>query len=637
MKILHLEDNRRDAELVQHLLETHWPEMNVTVVTNRDDFRSTLESTDPDLILSDFKLPGFSGRDALAVAQQRRPDIPFIFVSGTIGEDAAVESVHAGAADYLLKDRLQRLPIAIRRALADSAQRRERRHAEQQLREQAELLNKVQDGIVVTDLEHHVLYWNDGAQRIFGWAANEVVGGNLLDLFGPALRSAFRAMDLELAHADEWRGELSLGNKGRRQLLAEMRVTTIRDAEGRPKSRLKIITDITERKRLEEQLLRAQRLESLGMLAAGIAHDLNNALAPMLMAAGLLRTRVSDPADVRLVELVEGSAERGAALVRQIVAFAGGRGRDRVLLQMKHLLRDVHQLLQDTFSKSIRLEHDLANGLWPVRGDPTQLHQVMLNLCINARDAMPQGGVLRLAARNEMVTEQSARNFPGATSGRFVVLEVRDTGTGIPPEVMGQIWQPFFTTKPEGKGTGLGLSTVRGIVANHGGFLTVESELGHGASFCVFLPAAADESSVADGAGAAPRSVSRGRGEVVFVVDDQLSVRESIAVVLAQHGYRPLTIPDGIEALSRFADRMRDVALVITDLDMPGLNGVALSQAILHLNSAVRILFISGTGESFSGKSAGTASVTGFLAKPFTPDALLAKVDALLHGVENPR
>lgn len=633
MNILHLEDNRRDAELIQHLLRTEWPDARVTTVTNREDYLSALDVSEPDLILSDFKLPGFSGRDALSSARERRPETPFIFVSGTIGEDAAVESVHAGAADYLLKDRLQRLPIAIRRALTDSEQRRRRRHDEQQLREQAELLEKVQDGIVVTDLEHHVLYWNRGAERIFGWPAKEVLGRDLVDLFGPALKSTLRTMDRQLTEADEWRGELSLGNKERRTLLAEVRVTTIRDAAGAAKSRLKIVTDITERKRLEEQLLRAQRLESLGMLAAGIAHDLNNALAPMLMAGGLLRTRVSDPADVRLVELLEQSAERGAALVKQIVAFAGGRSRERMLLQTKHVVRDLYQLLQDTFPKSIRLEHELPNTLWPVRGDPTQLHQVLLNLCINARDAMPHGGVLKIVAQNEVVTEQTARNYPGATSGRFVVLQVKDTGTGIPPEAMVQIWQPFFTTKPEGKGTGLGLSTVRGIVANHGGFLTVESEEGQGATFSVFLPAAEDETQIAQGGGAAKRSVRRGRGEVVFVVDDQVSVRESIGVVLAQHGYRPLTIPDGIEALSRFADRVRDVALVITDLDMPGLNGAALAQAILHLNPTVKILFISGTGENLVAKGA-AADATGFLAKPFTPDALLGKVDELLHGVE---
>lgn len=636
MNILHLEDNRRDAELVQHLLAMEWPEVRVTVVTGREDFAAALDLYEPDVILSDFNLPGFSGRDALALARERRSEIPFIFVSGTIGEDSAVESVHAGAADYLLKDRLQRLPLAIRRALAESDQRRQRRHDEARLREQAELLNKVQDGIVVTDLEHHVLYWNQGAERIFGWTSADVLGRNLEDLFGPALKATLRAMDGQLARADEWRGELSLGNKDRRMLLAEVRVTTIREDSGAAKSRLMIISDITERKRLEEQLLRAQRLESLGMLAAGIAHDLNNALAPMLMAGGLLRTRVSDPADVRLVELLEQSAERGAALVKQIVAFAGGRSRDRMLLQTKHVVRDLYQLLQDTFPKSIRLEHELPNGLWPVRGDPTQIHQVLLNLCINARDAMPRGGGLRIAARNEVVTEQTARNFPGATPGRFVVLEVSDTGMGIPAEAMAQIWQPFFTTKPEGKGTGLGLSTVRGIVANHGGFLTVQSEVGHGATFCVFLPATEDDTTASERGGAVKRKVGRGRGEVVFVVDDQASVRESIGVVLAQQGYRPLTIADGIEALAKFGDRVRDVALVITDLDMPGLNGGALGHAILHLNPTVKILFISGTGENLAVKSPGTSPATAFLAKPFTPHALLAKVDELLRGTEPP-
>jgi two-component system, cell cycle sensor histidine kinase and response regulator CckA len=420
-------------------------------------------------------------------------------------------------------------------------------------------------------------------------------------------------------------------DKQRSSQLAEMRVTTIRDENGAPKSWLKIITDISERKRLEEQLLRAQRLESLGMLAAGIAHDLNNALAPMLMAGGLLRSRLHDPSDLRLVTLLEQSAERGAAMVKQIVSFAGGRDRQRVLLQVKHVVRDVLQLLQDTFPKSIRIEHDLPNSIWAVRGDPTQLHQVLLNLSINARDAMPEGGTLSLSVRNEVVTAATAQTHPGATPGRFVLIELRDSGSGIPAELIEQIWQPFFTTKSAGRGTGLGLSTVRGIVANHGGFLTVESASGRGATFRVYLPAEADSTDAPISLGGGDQPARRSTGELVLVVDDQTNVRESINAVLTDYGYRLLTAGDGIEVLSKYADRMRDVALVITDLDMPGLNGVTLSQAILHLNPAVRILFISGTGEIIAAKRVKTGANSAFLAKPFTPTALLAKVDGLLH------
>jgi two-component system, cell cycle sensor histidine kinase and response regulator CckA len=630
MKILHLEDNPHDAALVYDILVREWPGTELKVVDNRDAFIAALNEPDLDVILSDFRLPGFTGREALAMVRERRPGVPFIFLSGTIGEDTAVESVRGGAADYLLKDRLQRLPMALRRALDDRDQRQHRHQAEDRLREQAELLDKVQDGIIVTDFDHRVIYWSRGAERLVGWSFEEVANRNFVDLAGLAAARAIKEMVKQLEARGEWRGEISLLDKQRNSQLVEMRVTTIRDENGAPKSWLTIITDISERKRLEEQLLRAQRLESLGMLAAGIAHDLNNALAPMLMAGGLLRARVHDPSDLRLVTLLEQSAERGAAMVKQIVSFAGGRDRQRVLLQVKHVVRDVLQLLQDTFPKSIRIEHDLPNSIWAVRGDPTQLHQVLLNLCINARDAMPHGGTLNLIVRNEVVSADTAHALPGATPGRFVLIEVRDSGSGIPAELIEQIWQPFFTTKSEGKGTGLGLSTVRGIVANHGGFLAVESASGRGATFRVYLPAEADATDAPTSSSAGAQPARRSTGELVLVVDDQATVRESINAVLTQFGYRLLTAADGIEVLSKFADRMRDVALVITDLDMPGLNGVALSQAILHLNPAVRILFISGTGEIVAAKRVKTGANSAFLAKPFTPTALLAKVDSLL-------
>jgi two-component system, cell cycle sensor histidine kinase and response regulator CckA len=256
-------------------------------------------------------------------------------------------------------------------------------------------------------------------------------------------------------------------------------------------------------------------------------------------------------------------------------------------------------------------------------------------LCINARDAMPAGGVLRIVARNDVVAEQAARQHSGATAGRFVTIEVADTGTGMPAETLAQIWQPFFTTKPEGQGTGLGLSTVRGIVANHGGFLTVESQVGQGTKFQVFLPVADEPDLGRVVVDSERRSVPRGRGEVVFVVDDQPSVRESIAVVLAQHGYRPLTMSDGIEALSKHADRISDAALVVTDLDMPGLSGTSFAHAMLQLNPTAKVLFISGTGDNSNVAQAPAIPGTAFLGKPFAPETLLTRIDELLHATKS--
>jgi PAS domain S-box-containing protein len=628
MKILHLEDNPRDAELVAELLKAQLPNLEITLVTGRKDFLSALSRGGFDVILADFNLPEFSGHEALTLALEHRPDVPLIFLSGTVGEDTAVELMRQGAADYLLKDRMQRLPHAVQRAQKEAEERMQYYYAEELIREQAELLEKTRDGIVVTDLSYGIVYWNHGAEQIFGWSAAEAVGQNALVLFGRGLESSVTAMEKYLAAAEEWRGELSVNNKSDAAVLIEIRVTLIRDSNGQPKSCLSIIADITERRKLEEQFLHAQRLESLSMLATGIAHDLNNALAPMLMAGEILRMRVTDPRDMKLLELLGQSGQRSAAVVKQIVSFASVGNREKIVVQAKHLLRDILQLMQETFPKSLRLEHEVPGDLWTVQGNPSQLYQVLLNLCINARDAMPQGGTLRLVARNETLTEQAAHAFPDATPGPFVVFEVSDTGPGMPPFVMQHIWQPFFTAKSEGKGSGLGLSTVRGIAVSHHGFVNVSSEMGRGSTFRVFIPATETQEIGGPGFSSSAPFVTRSVGELVLVVDDEESIRESMSAILRQTGYRPLTTADGIEALAQYAGRIREISLVITDLDMPGLGGVAFSKAILLLNPTAKILFISGASATGLAQEAGDG--TAFLAKPFTAEALLLKVQELL-------
>ncbi len=632
MRILHLEDNRHDAAIVGDLLQLELADCDIAVVSTREEFLAALARGNNDVILSDFKLPGFSGSEALALACERAADTPFIFVSGTVGEDTAVEIVRSGAADYLLKDRLQRLPLAIQRALHDKAERRRQREDAQQIREQAELLNQARDAIVVTDLEDRIIYWNRGAERIMGWTADESLGRKSHQHFGSAFAAEIKSMLQQVAAGDEWRGEIRVRSKQGQLLVMELHVSIIRDAAGRPKSRLKIFTDITEKKVMEEQYLRAQRLECLGMLAAGIAHDLNNALAPILMAGQLLRIRATDPQDLSMLNILDRSAERGAALVKQIVSFAGGAHQEKVLIQTRHLLRDILELAQETFPKSIRVESETGKDLWPIKGNPTQIHQVLLNLCINARDAMPQGGVLSLHIVNQALDEREAAKIPGATAGSFVVLEVTDSGTGIPPEILKRIWDPFFTTKGEGKGTGLGLATVRGIVARHGGFVTVESQVGHGSLFRVFLPATIERTCDAGPAASTHPFSIQGGGELVFVVDDEANVRNLISVILTQHGYRPMAMADGIEALAEYSTRAAEVSLVITDFDMPGLDGRALSDAILRLNPEVKILSISGAGSGSGAKQLAAALRLSFLAKPFTPEALLQKVQEILHG-----
>jgi PAS domain S-box-containing protein len=421
----------------------------------------------------------------------------------------------------------------------------------------------------------------------------------------------------------EWRHRLKDGRLISVEILAHSLTL-----DGRP-AMLELVTDITEKKKLQEQLLRAQRLENLGLLAAGIAHDLNNVLSPVLMGATLLRLRAANPADVPILDTLEKSATRGANLVRQILSFARGTG-EGALVQPRHLLRDLAELIEETFPKSIRFEADLPKDLWVIHGSPTHFHQILLNLCVNARDAMSRGGSLRLRAANQHLDAMPATAPAAARPGPYVVIEVTDTGTGIPPEALEHIWEPFYTTKGD-KGTGLGLSTVRGIVHDHGGFITLDTRVDHGSTFRVYLPAA--ETPVETTAPAAPHAptLPAGRGELVLVVDDEPHIRNLTAEILSQRGYRVLTAAHGTEALTLFTPRATEIALVISDVRMPELDGPALAHALPRFNPAVKILFITGAASVREG-GASLPPHRPLLGKPFTPDELLIMVDRILHG-----
>jgi two-component system cell cycle sensor histidine kinase/response regulator CckA len=342
------------------------------------------------------------------------------------------------------------------------------------------------------------------------------------------------------------------------------------------------------------------------------------------MGVPLLHTRAMNPSDLRVLETMESSATRGAALVRQILSFSHGAGGGQVIVQTRHLLNDVAMLVRQTFPKSIRLEEDAPASLRPVQGNPTQLHQVLLNLCVNARDAMPEGGVLRLRAENWTIDAVQAGRQPGAHPGEYLMIEVSDTGTGIAPEIIGRIWEPFFTTKGEGKGTGLGLATVRGIAASHDGFVTLNSTPGRGTTFRVFLPAAEPAGTTDAGGSPAPGPLVRGRGELVLVVDDEPNVRDLVTAILSRFGYRVLAADGGSSAMALFAPRAEEVALVITDLGMPGMSGAKLAQALRHVQPGVPLLFISGG--SVPGRIEPPPPGALVLNKPFTGEELLQQV-----------
>jgi len=503
----------------------------------------------------------------------------------------------------------------------------ERKRAEEQLREQATLLDNAQDAILVRDLEDKVLFWNRSAERIYGWPAAEVIGRDLKDIYKDSLAQFNDAKGAVLG-TGEWEGELRQLTRNGKEIIVESRWTLVRDDRAQPKSVLVINTDVTDKRKIESQFLRAQRMESIGTLASGIAHDFNNLLSPILMSIQLLQSKIDDEEGRRLLTMLQASAERGASLVKQVLSFARGVEGERITLQPLHLIREIVKILRDTLPKSVEVGFEAAEDLWGVSGDPTQLHQVLMNFCVNARDAMPGGGKLSVKAENVYLDDNYARMNIDATPGSYVVIAILDTGTGIPAHIIDKIFEPFFTTKEQGRGTGLGLSTALGIVKSHGGFINVYSEVGGGTQFKIFIPAVAtDQTRQAE---AQASQLPLGHGELILVVDDEEAILEITKGTLEAYGYQVLTARDGTEAVALYAQHKSEVKVVLTDMMMPYMDGAATIRALQKLNSRVKIIASSGLTET----KVAEASIGGigkFLSKPYTAEKLLITLAEILN------
>jgi len=499
-----------------------------------------------------------------------------------------------------------------------------RKRTEERIREQAALLDKAQDAICLNDMSQEILYWNKSAERLYGWTAEEAIGKNANDLlFQGQLAGPMEAIR-NLIRRGEWKGELRQVAKGGQELVIESRWTLMRDERGEPKSILIINTDVTEKKQAEVQLFRTQRMESVGALAGGIAHDLNNSLSPILMAAEMLRSELTSDAGRHMLDTMKKSAERGADMVRQILSFSRGVGGEHKILQIRHLISDIEKFARSTFPLSIQVQTQLAESLFPISGDATQLHQVLLNLCINARDAMPGGGTLRIVARNAKPNE----TYAGRTvAGRHIVIEASDTGQGIPPELQAKIFEPFFTTKEIGKGTGLGLSTVVGIVKTHGGFIEVNSVVGEGTTFRVFLPATTGDAELKE---RKLPTTPGGSGELLLLVDDEVAILEMTKLILESFNYRILTANNALEAIELFKKQPEEIKVVVTDMMMPIMNGPELVQRIREINPNIKVIGTSGLGSGAELAQAAKPIVQTFLTKPYRPEALLLKLNQLL-------
>ena len=498
---------------------------------------------------------------------------------------------------------------------------------EAKVREQAALLDIAHDAIMVRDMNDIITFWNRGAESIYGWASDEAIGRSAIDLLYSDSSKAHLAK-IRALEAGEWSGELYHLRRDGKKVIVSSRWTLLRNSHGNPMSILVINSDITDHKKLEEQFLRAQRLESIGTLASGVAHDLNNILAPILMSAPMLRDDMPRELRERIVSNIELSAQRGADIVRQVLTFARGEEGERILLQPIHLIKDMARIAEETFPKSIRIRTKYPPTLWTIEADPTQMHQVLLNLCVNARDAMPDGGELILSVENVSVDEHFAAMTPETKPGPYVLLRVSDTGSGIAPGVIDQIFDPFFTTKALNKGTGLGLSTTIGIIKSHGGAINVTSEVDAGTVFNVYLPASdAVQPCFPEEEQAPPE----GNGELILVVDDEQSIRETAQIILEKHGYKVLVAADGTDALAIFAQHMNEIKAVLTDVMMPYRDGVTLIRTLRKMKPAIAVIASTGRSDNQRVKELGGLNVSVCLIKPYDSRKLLMAIrDAVI-------
>ena len=527
-----------------------------------------------------------------------------------------------------------------------------RKRIEAKLREQASLLDIATDAILVRDIDGRIAYWNKGAEILYGWTVREAIGkvaDRLLyldDSIEDNLESSNWEIHQSLEATGRWQGERTQVTKSGQIVTVMSRWTQVCDFQGRPSSILTVNTDITQAKQLETQFLRTQRLESIGTLASGIAHDLNNILTPIYGVAHLLPLQIPDANEKmkQQFKILQDSAKRGSEIIRQVLSFSRGIEGNRVPVAIKHVIAEIRSFVHKTFPKSIEISVEIPKDLQMVMGDVTQIHQVFMNFFVNARDAMPNGGRIALSATNLQIDKAFAANHIEAHVGPYIMVTVADTGTGIAPEQLDRIFEPFFTTKQTKGGTGLGLSTAHGIIKSHDGFITVYSEVGKGTQFNVYLPAVENR----DIAVAEAAEYPFGNGECVLVVDDELSIREVTCSVLENYHYRVLVAEDGIDAIAQYAqnyarfanqaaasptDSKEDcIQVVLVDLTMPNLGGGKTIQVLQKINPKIKIIAVSGLPGSQQIADSSSGTVRAFIQKPYSSTTLLTTLHDVLSA-----
>ncbi|MEH2370636.1 hybrid sensor histidine kinase/response regulator [Nostoc sp.] len=509
------------------------------------------------------------------------------------------------------------------------------KQVEQQIHEQAVLLDLVSDAIFVQDLSNKILLWNKKAEELYGWKSEEAIGKHFDELLSTEALAQYLEIYQTVLKNGFWQGELHKTSKSGKKLIVESRWMLLEDEHSQVKSILTIDSDITQKKQLEKQALRAQRMESIGTLASGIAHDLNNVLSPILMSVHLLKAKNREPQINQMLSIIESNAKRGADLVKQVLSFARGIEGDiqgqnatpqHTVLQVKHLILEIQQIILQTFPKSITVYTEIQEELLPICADSTQLHQVLINLCLNARDAMLTGGTLTISVENIWIDEIYASMHIGAKVGAYIALTVADTGLGISKEILDRIFEPFFTTKELGKGTGLGLSTVISIIKEHNGFITVSSCVGEGTKFQVYLPAVNQVpiQFLQD------IEIPTGSGECILVVDDETAIQEITKTSLENYNYTAIIAGDGMEALAIYTEHQEKISAAIIDIMMSKMDGATTIRTLQDINPLLPIIAVSGLVTSEQVPLDKTAEYTAFLSKPYTTQELLKTLHAVI-------
>lgn len=637
LRILIVEDVPADAELMQYELQGAGLKCLAHRVETEPAFVSALSEFSPDVILSDYSLPRFDGETALLIARQRVPDTPFIFVTGALGEELAIDLLRKGATDYVLKNRLARLPIAVSRALREVEELKANEQAQAQLRDTQELLKKVAtaveqaaESVMITDKNGYVEYINPAVTGISGYSGSEIVGREYTVLRSDSHDPAFYdAMWRTIKEGTVWKGRLQRRKKDGSVYDAEETISPVKDPSGVIVNYVFLGRDITERLMLEEQLRQAQKMEAIGTLAGGIAHDFNNVLAGIIGFTEMVMEDVPpDSPEYRRLKLALKGANRGRDLVKQILAFSRQTGHDRKSLALSHIIEEALKLLRPALPSTIEIVWKSLTNHDEILADPVHMHQILMNLCTNAAHAMRQeGGVLDISLSRIVIAEGNPAPVPEMVPGEYLGLEVRDTGSGMTPQTLKRIFDPFFSTK-KGEGTGLGLSVVHGIVKSYDGYITVESEPGKGSAFRVYLPK--------------PRVLVRtepektasftGGNERILLVDDEDILVELSKQRLTRFGYRVEATTGSMDALAIFRKDPDGFDLVITDHTMPGMTGMDLAVELLKIRTAIPIILCTGYSETVSQERASRIGIKGFLMKPIAKEELAQAIRRALDG-----